>query len=161
MYHEVKSLDYGKKNWKGMWLIEDGKNEEITDKQGILNTWKKYVEELDDTRNRPTILNIENETHTSEDEKGFPILMEEVELAIKEMKNGKASGVDGILIEFVKCVDEGKKEILSFCNKFYNEDDWPEDFKETVLLPIPKKCKEFRTISLISHTAKILLRILN
>ena len=50
----------------------------ITDKQGILNTWQKYVEELYETKNRPTNLDIENETDISEDEKGFPILMEEV-----------------------------------------------------------------------------------
>ena len=81
--------------------------------------------------------------------------MEKVELAIKEMKNGKAIGVDVIPIGLVKCLGEGKKEILSFCNKIYNEGEWPEEFMETVLLPIQKKCKEFRTISLISHTAKI------
>ena len=102
----------------------------------------------------------------SEDEKRIPILMEEVELAIMEMKNGKATGVDGIPIELVKSLGEGKKEILSLCNKIYSEGEWPEEFMETVLLPILKKsnakeCKEFRTISLISHTAKILLRILN
>ena len=56
MYHEVQSLDYGKKSRKGMWLIEDENNEEITDKQGILNTWQKYVEKLYETRNRSTIL---------------------------------------------------------------------------------------------------------
>ena len=52
MYHEVKSLNYGKKSRKGMWLIEDENNEEITDKQGILNTWQKCVEELYETRKR-------------------------------------------------------------------------------------------------------------
>ena len=82
------------------------------------------------------------------------------------MKNGKATGVDGIPIELVKCLGEGKKEIMSLCNKIYNEGEWPEEFKETMLLPIPKKsnakkCKEFRTISLISYITKILLRILN
>ena len=87
----------------------------------ILNTWQKYVEELYETRKRQTILDIENETDMSEDEKGFPILMEEVELATKEMKNGKATGVEGIPIELVKCLREGKKEILSLCNKMYNE----------------------------------------
>ena len=90
--------------------------------------------------------------------------MEEVELAIKEIKNGKATGVDRILIEMVKCVGEGNKEILSICNKIYEEGEWPEEFMETVVLPIPKnnnakKCKEFRTIG--PHTAKILLRIVN
>ena len=44
MCHQVKSLDYGKKSRKGMWLIEDKNNEEITDKQGILNTRQKYVQ---------------------------------------------------------------------------------------------------------------------
>ena len=82
------------------------------------------------------------------------------------MKNGKATGVEGIPTELIKCLGEGKKEILSSCNKIYNEGKWPEEYMETVLLPIPKKsnakkCKEFRTISLISHTAKILLSILN
>ena len=47
-----------------------------------------------------------------------------------------------------------------------NKGEWPEEFMETVLLPIPKKnnakkCKEFRTISLISHTANIIQTILN
>ena len=96
----------------------------------------------------------ENETDISEDGKEFPILMEEVELAIKGMKNRKATGVDGIPIELVKCLGEGKKEILSLCNKIHNEGEWPEEFMDTVLLSIPKennakKCKEFRTISLI------------
>ena len=98
----------------------------------------------------------------SEQEKGFPFLMEDVELAIKEMKNGKATGVDGIPIELIKCLGEGKKEILSLRNKIYNEGEWPEEFKETVLVSIPKKSnarkfKELRTISLKSYTAKIIV----
>ena len=40
MYQEVKSLDCQKKSRKGMWLIKDKNNEEITDRQGILNTWQ-------------------------------------------------------------------------------------------------------------------------
>ena len=49
MYCEVKSLDYEKKSAEGMWLIEDENKEEITDKQGILNTWQKYVEDKKST----------------------------------------------------------------------------------------------------------------
>ena len=41
MYRKVKSLDYGNKSRKGMWTIEEGNNEEITDKHGILNKWQK------------------------------------------------------------------------------------------------------------------------
>ena len=51
-----------------------------------MNTWQKFVEELYETRKRPTISDIENETDISEDEKVFPILMKEVELAIKNEK---------------------------------------------------------------------------
>ena len=76
------------------------------------------------------------------------------------------TGIDGLPIELVKRLGEGKKQILSLCKKIYIEGEWPQEFMETSLLPIPKKsnakkCKEFRTISLISHTAKILFRILN
>ncbi|KAJ4431231.1 hypothetical protein ANN_19828 [Periplaneta americana] len=81
-------------------------------------------------------------------------------------QNGKATVVDGIPIELVKCLGEDKKEILELCIEIYEKGEWPEDFTETLLIPIPeknnaKKCNEFRTIGLISHSTKILLRILN
>ena len=66
-YREVKSLDYGKKSRKAILVIEDENSEEITGKQGTLNKWEKYVEELYATRNRPTIMDIENEITISED----------------------------------------------------------------------------------------------
>ena len=44
-----------------MWLIEDENNEEIIDKQGILNTRHKYIEELYESRNRPSLLDIKKE----------------------------------------------------------------------------------------------------
>ncbi|KAJ4441157.1 hypothetical protein ANN_11008 [Periplaneta americana] len=55
---------------KSMWLIEDEIGSEITDKQGILNTWTKYVEELYETGNRPDKLSLEDEATISKDEKG-------------------------------------------------------------------------------------------
>ena len=57
-----------------MWLIEDENNEEISDKDGILNTWQKYVEKLYETRNRPTIFDIENETDIQKMKKNFQFL---------------------------------------------------------------------------------------
>ena len=50
-----------------------------------------------------------------------------------------ATGVDGIPVDFVKCLGEGKKEILSLCNKIYKKGECPEEFTEMFLLPIPKK----------------------
>ena len=55
-------------------------------------------------------MDIENKVEISEDEKAFPILMEEVELAIKDMKNGKATEVGGIPIELIKCLVKGRKK---------------------------------------------------
>ena len=127
MNDEVKSLDCGKKCWKGMWLIEDENNEEITDKQGILNTWQKYVEELYETRNRQAVLDIKNETDISEDETGFPILMKEVEVAIKEMKNGKATGVDGIPIELVKFWVKGRRKFCPCASRFIRKVNCPKN----------------------------------
>ncbi|KAJ4443363.1 hypothetical protein ANN_05031 [Periplaneta americana] len=105
---------------------------------GIVNRWTKYVEEFE-TENRSDDLAIEDEETASDDEEGYAVLREEVELVLREVENGKATGVDGIPIELVKCLTEDKKEILSLCNEIYEKDDWPEDFTETVLLPIPKK----------------------
>ncbi|KAJ4433436.1 hypothetical protein ANN_15734 [Periplaneta americana] len=105
--------------------------------------------------NRRDDLATEDEEAISKDEKGFSIITEEVELALKEMKNGKATGVDEIPIELMKCLGEEKKQILLLRNEIYEKGECPENFTETVLIPIPKKnnaknCKEFRTISLIS-----------
>jgi retron-type reverse transcriptase len=67
----------------------------------------------------------------------------------------------------LKCLDEeGIGEIVKLCNRMYVRGEWPKDFMRTVMIPIPKKsgtrkCKEHRTISLICHAAKIMLRILN
>ena len=116
MYREVKSLDYGKKSRKGMWVIEDENNEEITDKQGILNTWHKYVKELYATRNRLSW--IENETNISEDENRFPILMKEVQLAIKEIKNGKATGGDGIPLNWLNVWVTGRRKFYPYATRF-------------------------------------------
>src|SRR6266576_3275615 len=60
----------------------------------------------------------------------------------------------------------GIQEIVKLCNRIYTTVEWPKDFVRTVMIPIPKKqgtrkCEEYRTISLISHAAKIMLRILN
>ncbi|KAJ4440254.1 hypothetical protein ANN_08393 [Periplaneta americana] len=69
----------------------------------------------------PYVLAIEDEAAVSQDEKGFSNLSEEVELALRDMKNGKAIGVDGIPTELVKCIGKDKKEILSLdlCNEIH------------------------------------------
>ena len=82
------------------------------------------------------------------------------------MKNGKAVGVDDILAEFLKLLDERiMLKLVRLCKEIYETGIWPEDFTKTVMISIPRKhnateCGDHKTISLISHALKILLKIL-
>src|SRR5207248_220133 len=109
---------------------------------------------------------LEKEIQIDDDQKGPGILLTEIQEAIKEMKNGKVSGVDDIPAEFLKMLDEKAMHSLSkLCMEIYETGIWPEDFTKVVMIPIPKKvnateCADHRTISLISHASKILLKII-
>jgi hypothetical protein len=127
------------------------------------------VEELYDKAGKPekNDLGIEQEWEVDKDNMGPDLIIDEIKAAIKEMKNGKAEGYDEIPAEFWKLLGEtalGKIEEL--CQDIYVKGRWPGDFTKSVLIPIPKKsnadeCGDYRTISLIPHISKILLRILN
>src|SRR6266576_1795586 len=168
MYKRVKQTTWDKKCKVGRKCeIEDKNGEIITDEKEVANRWKEYIEDLYNSHEKKNREMIEQEWEVREDEIGPEILKEEVILAIKEMKNGKAVGIDEIPIEVLKCLDDrGIQEIVKLCNRIYTTGEWPKDFVRTVMIPIPKKqgtrkCEEYRTISLISHAAKIMLRILN
>src|SRR2546426_6684274 len=111
-------------------------------------------------------LRIEPEGAVDEDSKGPDLLGDEIRLAIKEMKKGKAVGVDGIPAEFLKILGEDVYlHIEKICKNMYNTGTWPQDFTKVVMIPLQKKqnavdCADHRTISLISHASKIMLRIL-
>ena len=78
----------------------------------------------------------------------------------------KASGDDGIpgeLFEILK--DDAIKVLHSICQQIGKTQQWPEDWKRSVFIPIPKKgkakeCSNYCTIALISHTSKVMLKIL-
>jgi hypothetical protein len=153
------------------------KNIAINDKSGELKTemsevkerWKEYVEELYDKAGKPAEedFELEDENMIESDQKGPDLLRDEIFAAIKCMKSGKAAGVDDIPAEFLKMLEgEALKELVELCMEIYTTGIWPEDFTKSVMIPIPKKsnavdCADYRTISLISHASKILLKILN
>jgi len=91
-------------------------------------------------------------------------LQSEVEKAIKEMRNKKATGDDdvpgGVLILF----GDGLKIMTKLINTIYETGEWPKDFTEVTMIALKKpqatKCSDHRTISLIEHTAKIVAKIL-
>ena len=80
--------------------------------------------------------------------------------------SNKASGGDGILVELFQILkDDAVKVLHSVCQKIWKTQQWPQDWKRSVFIPIPKKgnskeCSNYSTIALISHASKVTLKIL-
>ena len=78
----------------------------------------------------------------------------------------KASGGDGIPIELFQILkDDAGKVLHSICQQIQKTQQWPQDWKRSVFIPIPKKgkakeCSNYCTIALISHASKVMLKIL-
>ena len=98
------------------------------------------------------------------------ILECEVKWALESITMNKANGGDGIggdgipveLFQILK--DDGVKVLHSICQKIWKTQQWPQDWKRPVFIPIPKKgnakeCSNYCTIALISHTSKVMLKI--
>ena len=94
------------------------------------------------------------------------ILECEVKWALGSITTNKDSGADGIPVEpFQILNDDAVKVLLSICQQILKTQQWPQDWKRSVFIPIPKKgnAKEssnYCTIALISHTSKVMLKIL-
>ena len=78
----------------------------------------------------------------------------------------KASGGDGSLVELFQILnDDAVKLLHSISQQIWKTQQWPQDWKRSVFIPIPKKnnareCSNYRTIVLISHASKVMLKIL-
>ena len=78
----------------------------------------------------------------------------------------KASGGDGIPVELFQILTGGAVKVLhSICQQSWKNQQWPQDWKRSVFIPIPKKgnakeCSNYHTVALISHTSKVILKIL-
>ena len=78
----------------------------------------------------------------------------------------KASGGDGIPVELFQILkDDAVKVLHSICQQIWKTQQWPQDWKRSVFIPIPKKgnakeCSNYHTIALILHTSKVMLKIL-
>ena len=87
-------------------------------------------------------------------------------LALGSITTNKASGGDGIPVELFQILkDDTVKVLHSICQQIWKTQPWPQDWKRSVFLPIPKKdnakeCSNYRTIALISHASKVMLKIL-
>ena len=94
------------------------------------------------------------------------ILECEVKWALGSITINKASGGDGIPVELFRILkDDAVKVLHSICQKIWKTQQWPQDWKRSVFIPIPKtgngkECSNYHTIALISHASKVILKIL-
>ena len=93
------------------------------------------------------------------------ILECKAKLALESITTNKASGGDGILVDLFQILkDDAVKVLHSIYQQIWNTQQWPQDWKTSGFIPIPKKgnakeCSNYRTIALISHASKVMLKI--
>ena len=94
------------------------------------------------------------------------ILECEVKWALGSINIYKASGGDGVSVEVFQILkDDAVKVLHSICQQIWKTQQWPQDWKRSVFIPIPKKgnakeCSNYHTVALISQTSKVMLKIL-
>ena len=134
---------------------------DLTEAEDIKKRWQEYTEELykkdlHDPDNHDGVI-----THLEPD-----ILECEVKWALGSIPTNKASGGDGIPVELFHILkDDAVKVLHSICQHIWKTQQWPQDWKRSVFIPIPKKgnakeCSNCHIIALISHTSKVMLKIL-
>ena len=93
------------------------------------------------------------------------ILECEVKWALGSITTNKATGGDGIPVELFQILkDDVVKVLHSICQQIWKTQQWPQDSKGSVFIPVPKKgnpkeCSDYSTIVRISHTNKVMLKI--
>ena len=117
---------------------------------------KLYKKCLNDLDYRDSVI-----THLEPD-----ILQCEVKWTVGNIPTNKASGGDGIPTELFQILsDDAVKTMHSICQKIWKIQQWSQDWKKSVFIPIPKKgnakeCSNYSTIVLIAHASKVMLKIL-
>ena len=125
-------------------------------KRGQEYTKELYKKGLHDPGNHDGVF-----THLEPD-----ILECEVKWALASISTNKASGCNGIPVELFQILkDDAVKVVHSIWQKIWKTQQWPQDWKKSVFIPIPKKgnakeCSNSCTIVLISHARKVMLKIL-
>ena len=138
-----------------MVTIKDRNGTDLTETEEIKKRWQEYTEELykkdlHNTDNYDGVI-----THLESD-----ILECEVKWALGSITMNKASGGDGIPVDLFQILKyDALKMLHLICQQIWKTQQWPQDWKRSVFIPIPKKgnAKEYLnycTIALISYVAK-------
>ena len=134
---------------------------DLTEAEDIKKRWQEYTEKL----NKKDLRNLDNHdgviTHLEPD-----ILECEVKWALESITTNKASGGDGTPVELFQILkDDAVKVLHSICQQIWKTQQWPQDWKRSVFISIPKKgnakeCSNYHTVALISHVSKAMFKIL-
>ena len=144
-----------------MGTIKGRNDMDQTEAEDIKKRWQEYTEELykkdlHDPDNHNGVI-----THLEPD-----ILECKVKWALGSIAMNTASGGVGIPVELFQILkDDPVKVLHSICQQSWKTHQWPQDWKRSVFIPIPKKgndkeCSNYHTIALILHTSKVMLKIL-
>ena len=144
-----------------MSSIKDRNDMDLTEAEDIKKRWQEYTEELykkdlHDPDNHDGVI-----THLEPD-----ILECEVKWVLESITMDKANGGDRIPAELFQILKEESVKVLhSICQQMWKTQQWPQDWKRSVFIPIqkkgnPKECSNYHIIALISHTSNVMLKIL-
>ena len=141
-----------------MSTIKDRNGMDLTEAEDIKQEYTEelYKKDLHDPDNHDGVI-----THLN------PNILEcEVKWALGSITTNKASGGNRIPVELFQILkDDAVKVLHSICQQMWETQQWPQDWKRSVFIPIPKKgnakeCSNYHTIALISHASKVMLKIL-
>ena len=137
-----------------MGSIKGRNGMDLTEAEDIKKRWQEYTEEL-----------YKKDLHDQDKQDGLithlepDILEHEVKWALENITVSKVSGGDGIPVELFQILkDDAVKVLHSICQQIWKTQQWPQDWKRSVFIPIPKKgnakeCSDYCTIALISHAS--------
>ena len=139
-----------------MGSVKDRNGRDLTEAEDIQKRWQEYTEELyredlHDPDNYDGVI-----THLEPD-----ILEGEVKWALRIITTNKNSGGDGIPVEVFQILkDDAVKVLHSICQQIWKTQQWPQDWKRSIFIPIPnkdsaKECSNYHTLALISHACKV------
>ena len=142
-----------------MGSIKNRNGRDLTEAEDVKKRWQEYTEklykkDLHDPDNHNGVI-----THLEPD-----ILECEVKWDLGSITTN--SRVDGIPVELFEILkDDAVKVLYSICQQIWKTQQWPQDWKRSVFIPVPKKgnpkeCSNYCTIALISHASKVMLKIL-
>ena len=144
-----------------MGTIKDRNGMDLTEAEDIKKRWQEYTEELykrglNDPDNYDDVISLLE-----------PDILEcKVTWALGSIIVNKANGDDGIPVELFQILkDDAVKVLYSICQQIWKTQQWPQGWKRSVFIPVPKKgnakaCSNDQTVALISHASKVMLKIL-